>query len=207
MDRDRPAFGMLLRRYRLSAGLTQEALAERAGLSLRGLSDLERGVRRAPYADTVDRLVDALDLGPNDRAMLQSARHRRNGARLPPIAADWRRARSDPADAQAEAEREPITQAGLPFVGRHAELGALNGILQAAANGGHGCLVLVSGEPGIGKSRLVLEVAERAQARDWKVLCGRATAVEGAPAYLPIIEALRGYIDACSVPTLRAPTR
>jgi len=62
MDRDQPAFGLLLRRYRLSMGLTQRTLAELARLSLRGLLDIERGTRRTPYADTVDRLVDALEL-------------------------------------------------------------------------------------------------------------------------------------------------
>ena len=41
-------FGMLLRRYRVAAALTQEGLAERAGLSARGVQDLERGVRVAP---------------------------------------------------------------------------------------------------------------------------------------------------------------
>jgi transcriptional regulator with XRE-family HTH domain len=60
----RPAeFGDLLRRYRMVSGLTQAALAERAGLSERGLSDLERGVRRAPYVDTVVRLAAALGWG------------------------------------------------------------------------------------------------------------------------------------------------
>src|SRR6266704_5301152 len=54
---DRTAFGALLRRYRTTAGLTQEALAEQAGLSLRGVSDLERGLRRVPYPETVERLV------------------------------------------------------------------------------------------------------------------------------------------------------
>jgi len=43
-------------------GLTQRTLAELARLSLRGLLDIERGTRRTPYADTVDRLVDALEL-------------------------------------------------------------------------------------------------------------------------------------------------
>src|SRR5216684_5941293 len=62
IDRDQPAFGLLLRRYRLSMGLTQRTLAELARLSLRGLLDIERGTRRTPYADTVDRLVDALEL-------------------------------------------------------------------------------------------------------------------------------------------------
>lgn len=63
-----PAFGEALRRHRLAAGLTQQALAERAGLSVRGIADLERGVRRAPYANTVRRLGNALGLGEAERA-------------------------------------------------------------------------------------------------------------------------------------------
>ena len=43
-----PVFGDLLRRYRLEAGLTQEALAEGSALSARAISDLERGLRTAP---------------------------------------------------------------------------------------------------------------------------------------------------------------
>ena len=45
-------FGALLRHHRLAAGLTQEALAERSGLSARGVQDLERGLRLAPRAET-----------------------------------------------------------------------------------------------------------------------------------------------------------
>jgi len=45
-------FGVLLLRYRMAAGLSQEDLAERAGLSRRGISDLERGARRAPHPAT-----------------------------------------------------------------------------------------------------------------------------------------------------------
>ena len=58
----RSAFGGLLRRLRLAAGLSQEALAERAGLSARGVSDLERGARAVPRAETVRLLADALGL-------------------------------------------------------------------------------------------------------------------------------------------------
>ena len=47
------SFGLLLRRYRTAAGLTQEELAEQAGLSARGISDLERGERERPHRDTV----------------------------------------------------------------------------------------------------------------------------------------------------------
>jgi predicted ATPase/DNA-binding XRE family transcriptional regulator len=54
------SFGSQLRRQRLAAGLTQEELAERAGLSARGIQDLERGARRAPHPETVRRLTAAL---------------------------------------------------------------------------------------------------------------------------------------------------
>ena len=51
--------GPLLRRYRLAAGLTQEELAERAGLSVHSVSDLERGLQRKPYRETIRRLENA----------------------------------------------------------------------------------------------------------------------------------------------------
>ncbi len=53
-------FGGLLRRYRVAAGLTQEELAERAGVSTRGVSDLERGAHGLPRKDTLQLLLDAL---------------------------------------------------------------------------------------------------------------------------------------------------
>src|SRR5437773_1301085 len=65
-------FGDLLRQYRLAAGLTQEALAERAGLSEHGIQKLERGVTR-PYRDTVDRLLGALELSAAEKADLRNA--------------------------------------------------------------------------------------------------------------------------------------
>src|SRR5581483_8555407 len=53
------AFATLLRSYRLEAGLTQEALAERAGLSARTVSDLERGFKTKPRRETVELLAVA----------------------------------------------------------------------------------------------------------------------------------------------------
>lgn len=55
-------FADLLRRYRVNAGLSQEALAARAGLSVSGIAALERGRRTAPRPDTVALLADALTL-------------------------------------------------------------------------------------------------------------------------------------------------
>jgi tetratricopeptide (TPR) repeat protein len=98
--------------------------------------------------------------------------------------------------------RPPTTEGGFPFVGRQAELVTLEGHLEAATRG-RGGVVLISGEPGIGKTRLALELARRAQSEGWQVLYGRASAVEAAPSYLPIIEALGGFVDACSSEALR----
>src|ERR1700726_3885774 len=70
----RIGFGEQLRHYRARAGLTQEQLAERAGLSRRGIADLERGARRVPYDHTTERLARALDLSPAERSALFDAR-------------------------------------------------------------------------------------------------------------------------------------
>ncbi len=76
MDKTEPgargSFRELLRRYRLAAGLSQEVLAERAGLSVRGLSDLERGVNLVPHADTVARLARALGLSAAEQTALDA---------------------------------------------------------------------------------------------------------------------------------------
>jgi transcriptional regulator with XRE-family HTH domain len=68
-----PGFGTLLRRYRVAVGLSQEELAERAGLSARTVGDLERRVSHAPRKDTVELLAQALDLGVPERAALAEA--------------------------------------------------------------------------------------------------------------------------------------
>src|SRR4051794_38332039 len=70
------SFGDLLRRSRLAADWTQEELAERAGLSKRGISDLERGARTRPQRETIQRLVAALGLsGPQQATFVAAARH------------------------------------------------------------------------------------------------------------------------------------
>jgi len=67
------SFGDLLRQLRSAASLSQEELAARGGLSVRGISDLERGARHAPRLETVRMLADALSLGEGDRAALLAA--------------------------------------------------------------------------------------------------------------------------------------
>src|SRR3954469_20012423 len=77
---DPVAFGDLLRQQRLAAGLTQEGLAERAGLSVRGISDLERGIHAHPQRETVRMLAEALGVDGPARAALLAATQR------PPVA-------------------------------------------------------------------------------------------------------------------------
>jgi DNA-binding CsgD family transcriptional regulator/tetratricopeptide (TPR) repeat protein len=92
-----------------------------------------------------------------------------------------------------------------PLVGREHELDVLAAHLDAATAGD--CrVVLVAGEPGIGKTRLLEEAAARARAVGATVLRGGAIDAAGMPPYLPFLEALGGYIRAAPVERLRAQT-
>jgi RNA polymerase sigma factor (sigma-70 family) len=66
-------FGEILRQYRLAARLSQEDLANRTGLSVRGISDLERGVRSRPHFETVRLIADALDLTQEERVAFENS--------------------------------------------------------------------------------------------------------------------------------------
>jgi transcriptional regulator with XRE-family HTH domain len=133
-------FGELLRRYRVAAGLTQEALAERAGVSLRGVSDLERGLRRAPYRATVLQLAEALSLGEAERDALVAARHGR--IRSPA--------------AITRPSGRPVPHLPVPlssFVGRERQLREVRRLLRTTR------LLTLTGVGGVGKSRLALQAA------------------------------------------------
>src|SRR5262245_49487742 len=87
-----------------------------------------------------------------------------------------------------------------PFVGRDRELGQLLECLDRAAEGG---VVLISGEPGIRKTRLVMELAARAEEADWRIFYGHADPSEEASPYLPFVEALRDYVRTAPIDDLR----
>jgi DNA-binding SARP family transcriptional activator len=97
-----------------------------------------------------------------------------------------------------EPESVPIPDVGAPgpgtFVGRGRELQALYlGLDEARA--GDGRVFLVSGEPGIGKSRLVEQLARRARERGAEILVGRCWEAGGAPPYWPWVQALRTFVQ------------
>ncbi|HRD64248.1 MAG TPA: helix-turn-helix transcriptional regulator, partial [Nocardioides sp.] len=75
-----PSFAALLRRQREAAGLTQAELADRAGLGVRTVSNLERGVNSSPYPSTVRLLAEALELAPVELDALVAAARRRTEA-------------------------------------------------------------------------------------------------------------------------------
>jgi tetratricopeptide (TPR) repeat protein len=86
---------------------------------------------------------------------------------------------------------------GTRIVGRDRELGELLALLDEA-RAGRGHLVLLGGEPGIGKSRLADELAGRARTQGSLVLWGRGWEDAGAPPYWPWIQALRAYLRSTS---------
>ena len=140
--RDLLPFGLLLRRFRTAAALSQEELAERAGLSVRALGDLERGVHQAPRLTTVRLLADALPLSESQRADLLAA-SRPDTVVAPTIALENR------------ASLTTLPGSPTRLIGREHELAALRGLLTQDEHR----LVTLTGPGGVGKSRLALQVA------------------------------------------------
>jgi len=142
---DKQTFGALLRHYRRASGLSQEALAERAGLTAQAISALERGMRQAPYRDTVRMLCDALDLATTERVAFEASVARRRG----------------PATTLAPNPTFVTEQhwPGLPvppdpLLGRDEAVEALADLLIDGAR-----LVTLTGPGGVGKTRLGLATA------------------------------------------------
>src|SRR5262245_26085991 len=89
------------------------------------------------------------------------------------------------------------------FVGREREMAALRANLEDAFTG-CGRLVLLVGEPGIGKTRTAHELAAYAQVRGARVFTGRCYEGEGAPPVWPWVQIVRTYLHDCYLDTLRA---
>src|SRR5207248_5652974 len=124
------SFGTALRRLRARSGLTQDQLAERAGLSAKAISALERGERQRPYPHTVRALAGALNLSAQERDALESTKRSR--------------------------QRRPTLPSPLArLIGRDDELNSVAGLVTRGVR-----LLTLVGAGGIGKTRLALAVGE-----------------------------------------------
>ncbi len=133
-------FGERLKRLREEAGLTQEELAKRAGLTAKGISALERGERKRPYPHTLRSLAEALHLSEDSKeALVRSV--------------PGREAAPSPAVAQSLPSAPPT-----PLIGRRREAGEVGALLSRDGDR----LLTLTGPGGIGKTRLAIEVARDA---------------------------------------------
>lgn len=131
------AFGARLRSAREAAGLTQEALAERAGLSFNAVSALERGLRRHPYPATLQALADALALSEAERHALLATVPKRHVA---------------PAGETFPAPAYPVPL--TPLIGREDEVAAVTALVRHPDVR----FLTLTGTGGVGKTRLALHL-------------------------------------------------
>jgi predicted ATPase/DNA-binding CsgD family transcriptional regulator/transcriptional regulator with XRE-family HTH domain len=148
-------FGQLLRGYREAAGLTQEELAERAGMSGRGIADLERGARTAPYPQTVRRVADGLNLREHERTALLTARR-----------SALRRSRHiRPTTLKQAFATGTLPEALTSFIGRERDIAEVGRLLRCTR-----CVTLV-GPGGVGKTRLAIEAVRGLAAKYRSNVC------------------------------------
>ncbi len=100
-----------------------------------------------------------------------------------------------------EETRSLDSLAGGVFVGRQKEMSELKAALEEALSG-HGRLMMLVGEPGIGKTRTALELTTYAGLRKAQVLWGRCYESQGTPPYWPWVQAIRAYVRDATPPQL-----
>ena len=200
--------GLQARELRADAGLAvggaELAHAERAAQELVELAPFRESgyLLLMRVREAQGNLVEALRVHERLRTLL---RDELGVAPGPQVQAEFERLlnaeRAEPAPPPAAPPPAPqldaapaffATRSGAAFVGRRSELERLRGYLERAIEGSRQ-LVLLEGEPGIGKTRLALQFMEACEAGDALALYGRCDAETLVP-YQPFVEALRGYL-------------
>ena len=156
------SIGSLVRQLRLRAGFSQEELAERAGLTASGISQIERGTRRRPQPHTLRALAGALRLSPEERRALLSAVEAEGTSSAP--------AGPPASTASTPAPESPVIEEGRPpgnlplvltsFIGRERELAAAASFIAEGQR-----LLTLTGPGGAGKTRLAVELARAVSPR------------------------------------------
>lgn len=191
------SFGYWLRRRRKALDLTQEQLAQRVSCSRFAIRKIEADERR-PSRALAERLADRLAVPAAERtAFLDAARAIQHAVHLAldaqPVAT-----RTPPPGAPPPTSTDP---GHLPFVGRGTQFGQLLGLI-ARLSTGNGHVALIEGEPGIGKSRLISEVTQHAQAVGIPALVASCYEIEQGMPYQPVIELVTQALDHCTSDTL-----
>ncbi|MGC9992495.1 MAG: helix-turn-helix domain-containing protein [Candidatus Cybelea sp.] len=163
-------FGALLRRYRRAAGLSQEALAERARISTEGVSALERGYRRSPQRETLALLAGALALDGEQRRDFEAAAKRAGLAR--------RGGASGTAGPWIESGGSALPFALSSFVGRETELEEIATLVRQHR------LVTLTGTGGVGKTQTALQVGSALGDTTDGAVCFIALAPIGDPSFV-----------------------
>ena len=192
-------FGDLLRQHRERAGLSQEELAAAAGLSVRAVSDMERGRTSRPHGRSVRMLAEALKLpAAAQQSLIRAAR---DGAQ-----------NTGTADVAGGGIVGPVPRQ-LPaapghFAGRLDELKVLDGLLERALGAEYSAPVCaIIGTAGVGKTALAVDWAHKVSNRfpDGQLYVNmHGFDPSGAP--MSAAEAIRSFLDALEVPAARIPT-
>src|ERR1700678_516531 len=220
--------GEWLRAQRMGAGLTQEDLAERSGVSVRAIADLERARAGRPYPSSVRALAKTLGL-PDTAGAELVARYRAGGVASTDGAVDeWAGAGGGAAGASAVkvggadgsvANGAPagVGEATVPrqlpsgvahFAGRGAELAALDAVLGGGAAGGPGVVIsAIGGTAGVGKTALALHWAHQVADKfpDGQLYANLRGFDAGAGQPTDPADVLRGFLDAFGVHPERIP--
>jgi tetratricopeptide (TPR) repeat protein/transcriptional regulator with XRE-family HTH domain len=195
-----------LRRRRKALDLTQEALAQRVFCSGFTIRKIEADERR-PSRPLAERLAAALSIPEEERRdFLDAARALYAVDRLrlepSPIDSELRTATSSASIPFQPDQSIGCTIDTAPFVGRNIEYGLLIGLV-ARLTAGTGYTALIEGEPGIGKSRLLREVARYVHAQELPTLATNCYEIERAMPYQPVINLVTRALERVSDTALR----
>lgn len=188
-------FGEVLRTRRVTAGLTQEELAERSGLGVRTIGDIERGRIARPHRRSLELLSGALEgASLNGRVGSDRAATPAGG---PPVVAG---------------QPEPVVPRQLPvavrhFVGRAGELAVLDGLLgEADGQPGMALISAIVGTAGVGKTALAVHWGHRVAGRfPGGQLYANLRGFDPSGAPVTPGAALRAFLAALGVPPGQVP--
>jgi tetratricopeptide (TPR) repeat protein len=193
-------FGELLRRHRLASGLSQEELAERAGLAVRTIANMERGRTARPHRRSLRSLAEALGLPESARDQLDQAARELGEEGLGPQLADPPAA-GPQRPSQLAAVPQQLPAGVRHFSGRGDELRVLTAMLDETTGASETLVIsAIGGTAGVGKTALAVHWAHQAVARfpDGQLYVNLRGYDPGPP--MPAADALTGFLRALRVP-------